>query len=146
MTIWEYNRLITRRLIQWALISKVLGLLMLTKRGFWSGMGWQFIGWAAVNFGIAYFGFNAAQARLEKLGSARNLPNVRAKEARGLRRLLWINFYLDIFYMLGGLWLFKRNQSSERMRGTGLGILLQGAFLFLFDYFHAINVPDVKSK
>ncbi len=146
MTIWEYNRLVTRRLIQWALISKVLGLLMLTKRGFWSGVGWQFIGWAGLNFGIAYFGFNAAQARLEKLGPARNLPNVRAKEARGLRRLLWLNFFLDILYMLGGLLLFRRKQSSPRLRGTGLGILLQGGFLFVFDYYHAIKTPDVRSK
>lgn len=146
MTIWEYNRLLTRQLIQWALVSKLIGVFMLTRGKFWKGVGWQFIGWAAVNFGIAYFGFRAAQNRLEALGPARNLPNVRAKEARGLRRLLWINFFLDIFYMSGGLWLLKRRRSSEQMRGTGLGILLQGAFLFVFDYFHAINTPDGDAK
>ena len=72
-------------------------------------------------------------------------PQRRQREARNLRRLLRINAVLDIGYMAGGLALLLRPGSSERARGVGLGILLQGAFLFLFDTILSFRVPDVEA-
>jgi len=47
-------------------------------------------------------------------------------------------------YMVGGSALSRsgaRNQ-DERRRGMGIGIIIQGVLLFVFDVVHALIVPD----
>lgn len=140
MTFWDFSSALTRRLMQWSMVSAALGLLMSARGGYWSGVGSQFIGWAAVNLGITYFGTQGTNRRRQRLGAAALQPAVQAQERRGLRRLLLINAGLDVLYMLGGLVLMRRE--GERTRGAGLGILLQGAFLFGFDLFHAAEIDQ----
>jgi hypothetical protein len=140
MSFWEFSSALTRRLMQWSMVSAALGLLMSTRGGFWSGVGSQFIGWAAVNLGITFFGTQGTNRRRQRLGDAALQPAVNAREARGLRRLLLINAGLDVLYMVGGLVLMRRD--GERTRGAGLGIVLQGAFLFGFDLYHAAAIEQ----
>ncbi len=136
MTVWQYQRLLTRRLLQWSLFSLGMGVVLTRGRSLWRGVGGQFIGWALVNMGIAYFGTRSANQRQKALADPQTSAVV-TKEAYNLRLLLWVNTGLDLLYLRGGRWLIKRGNY-----GTGLGIILQSLFLFLFDLYHAANVPD----
>jgi hypothetical protein len=107
------------------------------------GVGEQFLGWPVVNAGIALFGAFSAARRLRTLPDAQT-PERRDREARNLRRLLRINAALDVGYMAGGMAMLLRPGSSPRARGTGLGIILQGLFLFVFDTLLSLRVPDVQ--
>ncbi|MCC6615742.1 MAG: hypothetical protein IT320_19890 [Anaerolineae bacterium] len=62
------------------------------------------------------------------------------REGNNLRRLLWINAGLDILYMIGGWWTTLRARKPW-LRGVGLGVILQGLALFIFDLFHASQTP-----
>lgn len=142
MTIWDFQRAVSGRLATWAAVSATIGGFLLLARGerraFWHGVGVQAIGWAVINFAIALFGQRAGAARERSPGA--QLPYTLAKESRGLFRLLWINAGLDILYMLGG-WSWARRSRDERGRGHGIGIVIQGAFLFVFDVIHGLLVP-----
>lgn len=94
-------------------------------------MGYQMLGWGAVNGVIA--GLGAIGARRER---------TRAKdwtlERRRMRRILWINAGLDAGYMsLGG---FLASRPDPRLRGTGYGIMLQGGGLLVIDTWHALRL------
>jgi hypothetical protein len=92
-------------------------------------------GRAAVNAGIAYVGATSTAQRQAALPDA-NLPGRHLEEGRNLHRLLLINAGLDVLYILGGLALMRGNASASQ-RGTGWGIVLQGAALLVFDIVHA---------
>ena len=64
-----------------------------------------------------------------------------SKDTRMLRRVLWVNTGLDVLYIAGGLKLMRtRGRTDERSKGHGAGIVVQGAFLFIFDLIHAVLV------
>lgn len=144
MNIWDFQQVLSRRLAQSAGVSIGLGVPMLLAGKFWRGVGGQFIGWAMVNLGIAFFGSLSGDRRRQALRNP-NAAEVQAKERRNLSRLLWINTGLDVLYMVGGRWLTRHQKKS--MRGMGWGIIAQGLFLFVFDLFHALALrePDTDS-
>jgi hypothetical protein len=139
MDIWQFQRLLTQRLIQWALASIGLGALLSLGRGFWRGMGLQFLAWGAVDFGIAWFGTTRAGQRMAELPDPTN-PQAREEEALSLRRLLWLGVVSDVAYLALGDWLAKRGSAFRR--GSGWGVILQGAFLFIFDLAHVLESPE----
>ena len=60
------------------------------------------------------------------------------KKKNNLAILLWVNTVLDVFYTISGLRLIRsRGASNPFWRGQGVGITVQGGFLFLFDLVHA---------
>ena len=66
-----------------------------------------------------------------KIRQVPDLPQVE-KDAANLRRLLWFNTGLDVLYGAGGAArLLTLGQAEAFARGSGLGILGQGGFLFL---------------
>lgn len=136
-TIWAYQAALTRRLLTWSLFSILAGLTMQVGGAMARATGIQFIGWGTVDAAIALFGQRQSQkrhARPDAVSAA-----VIAAETAKLRRLLWLNTALDVFYMTGGLVLIGRRGANDlRWRGHGLGILIQGGFLFFFDLFHAL--------
>jgi hypothetical protein len=144
MNIWQYQLLLMRRLLQWSLFSTTLGAFLMLGHKFWQGVGAQFMGWALIDGLIAYFG--SERARKAAFADTASDPERLRAERRNLRILLWFNAALDLLYVRGGLWLALRRRSSIFTRGMGLGIIVQGSFLFLFDLIHGVTVPDVSES
>lgn len=141
MNIWQFQALVSRRLLVINPINVLFGILLLRSRAFWRAVGEQSVGWGLVNIAIAVIGGWSGSRRAAK----KNALSVSAltKEARGLRRLLWVNAGLDVVYMLGGWFLAWRSAAAQdRRRGAGWGIVFQGALLFIFDVVHALRVPE----
>ncbi|MEP7292839.1 MAG: hypothetical protein ABI835_13735, partial [Chloroflexota bacterium] len=63
MNVWEYQRLVIRRLLQWSLLSLGVGGIFMLGSRFWRDLGKQFVGWALVNLGIAYVGIRLTAQR-----------------------------------------------------------------------------------
>ncbi len=146
MTIWQFNQTLTRRLLSWASASIATGLsLLLHGSPTQQGVGTQFVGWGVINLLIALIGGRSSRQRAA--APAAHQPETLAKETRNLRRLLWINTGLDVFYMLGGWQLARtKGKADPRWRGQGWGIVAQGAFLFFFDLIHAFILSDWRAK
>ncbi len=143
INIWQFNEMLSRRLLAWNILNIATGLVLTCRAGFWRGFGSQSIGWGFFNVGIAIIGRTVTRRRVAALDDP-YATDVIVKEARNLRRILWINTGLDVLYMLGG-WQFARNQGrhNEARRGAGWGIVLQGWLLFIFDLIHALLLaPD----
>jgi hypothetical protein len=90
------------------------------------------LGWNAVNITLATFGyFNALNGDTD-LGS---IESIRAHES--IMRIFLFNAGLDLGYIMGGAYLVERSKNvtknSERLSGFGKSIIMQGAFLMLFD-------------
>ncbi len=87
--------------------------------------------WGSVNLGAAILGFTGANRNNKKqFDVAKSL-----KEQRNLEKTFLVNGALDIAYIGTGIYLKKRgsNRDSNKLSGYGTSIILQGAFLFLFD-------------
>jgi hypothetical protein len=134
MNIWQFQNLISKRLLQWGLGSVLIGFLLRFGGKFWKNLGNQFIAWGAIDAAIAVRGQIDSNERIDQYENPAS-PTVKAQEASKLSRLLWMMTALDVFYILFGFWWSKRD------KGTGIGVLIQGAFLLFFDSFHALKVP-----
>lgn len=99
--------------------------------------------WNVVNLGLATAGYFGAKADLnEQLSLARSL-----KEQQKIEQILLLNAGLDVGYMATGLYLNERGlrKSSDRLQGYGQSLILQGAFLLIFDVaMYAIHKNDGK--
>ena len=135
--IWRFESDLTNRLLVWSILSLLSGLyIWFATNEFGRGFGIQLVAWGAVDAAIAFVGARTA-ARRKSTADPKN-------EALFIRKVLWINLGLDVLYILGGFWVI-RTYSELFWQGTGWGIVLQGAFLFLFDLIHALRVPtEVK--
>ena len=135
--IWKFESDLTNRLLVWSILSLLSGLYAwFATNEFGRGFGIQLVAWGAVDAVIAIVGVRTA-ARRKSTADPKN-------EALFIRKVLWINFGLDVLYILGGFWVIQ-TYSESFWQGTGWGIVLQGAFLFLFDLIHALRVPtEVK--
>lgn len=88
--------------------------------------------WNIINLGIASFGY------IGSVSPDLNLSLTEAiKQQKSMESFLLFNAGLDIGYMAIGLYLKERSKNASnnplRLRGYGNSLLLQGAFLFLFD-------------
>jgi hypothetical protein len=140
-SIWQFQQVLTRRLGWGAGISFLFGLGMLFfQTSFWNGVALQFIGWAGIDLLVAWGGGSSARRRKARLTPGEVL-STQLEETRSLGRILWINTGLDVLYMLGGSLVASLPGGSNPLWwGTGIGILCQGAFLFFFDWYHALQV------
>lgn len=88
--------------------------------------------WNVVNLAIATFGYlNAANTNLSQLSNVEIL-----KDYNSLQSFLLLNAGLDAAYIMTGVYLkekAKNSKHSERLKGYGNSLLLQGAFLLVFD-------------
>jgi hypothetical protein len=137
VSIWAYQETISRRLLSWSAISIIGGLAVTPLNSYWRGFGSQAVGWGVIDAAIALFGRRSARKRQLQPNAALQIE----RECRNLSLLLWVNVGLDALYMIGGRSLTRRRHVSRMLRGAGWGIVLQGAFLFIFDLYHAVNVP-----
>lgn len=138
MDIWKFQRLVLKRLVIWVGISIALGLsFLLFRNEYWNGMAIQFIAWAVVNLAIAFFGKRSLDRRYASLKKAERQAQAETERTK-LVRSLWTNTILDAFYIVGGrLVMIFLGRNSSWWLGMGLGIILQGSFLFFFDLIHA---------
>jgi hypothetical protein len=145
MNIWHFSEQVSGRLLSWNLVNILIGLLLLPRKSFWRGLGSQAVGWGLINSAIAIVGNEATRHRRLKLDDAHTAPRL-SKEARNLRLILWINTALDVLYMVGGWLMFRSARRGDGVkRGAGIGIMVQGALLFIFDLIHARIVPDAPA-
>ena len=88
--------------------------------------------WNVVNLGIAAFGYlNAVNYEPSSITKLEIL-----NEYSSLQSFLLLNAGLDVAYIATGFYLKERSKnssSSERLRGYGNSLLLQGGFLLAFD-------------
>ena len=87
--------------------------------------------WNLVNLGLAGVGVYAAvSGEVEGLSLAESM-----NEQQKMEKILLFNAGLDIGYILGGLYMMERSKrsDSQRLKGFGKSVILQGTFLFMFD-------------
>jgi hypothetical protein len=87
--------------------------------------------WNVANLGAAILGYTGVQEnRNKQLNPAESL-----KAQQKMEKVFLINGGLDVAYIGTGIFLQHRGDSrnSDRLRGYGSSIILQGAFLLLFD-------------
>lgn len=138
LDIWQTQTHLSHRLLAWAGLSIGGGaMLALTGDRFWQGVGAQCAGWGAIDGALALFGLRHARAEAAKPSA--HTPARQSEQRTALRRTLAINTGLDVGYVLGGLAL-ARSRRGKFWRGTGWGIVGQGAFLFAFDLLHALSL------
>ena len=106
--------------------------------------------WNVVNLGLAGISFyTIGRTDPGSFGLTESVA-----EHYKIQKILLFNAGLDVGYMLGGAYLLERARRPdqarpERLRGFGRSIVLQGAFLFLFDlgaYFYLSSdsgLPDI---
>ena len=143
MNIWDFQTRLTRRLLIWSVFSVAFSTLtFFSTDSLLRGLAIQFFAWGVIDAGIALFGAYASAKKQAKL-QADELAE--SKEAGWLERVLWINTVLDVLYILGGLWLMQTwGAESLLWSGHGLGIVIQGGFLFFFDFFHAFALRNLR--
>ena len=96
------------------------------------------VGWGAVNLALAGTGYLAAR-RAARQPAPDRAGNVHAQLRT--ENLYLFNAGLDVAYLATGLYLLEKGRnptaagSSDRWRGYGHSLLLQGGFLLLFDGF-----------
>lgn len=112
----------------WALLNITTGIYgslhsQEDKKAFWQ----MNAGWNIINIAIAGFGYYA-KPELYDFQSA-------IHQQSSIQQLLALNIGLDIAYMLGGLYLKEKSNttSQTQLLGFGNSLIVQGAFLLLFD-------------
>jgi hypothetical protein len=87
--------------------------------------------WNMINLGAAIQGFTGARKNKNKLYT----PAESLKEQQKIEKIFLINGGLDVVYIGTGLYLKHQGdiKNSDQLRGYGSSIILQGAFLLLFD-------------
>ena len=140
MSLWRFQQRLTGILLGWAAASIGVGLAI--ARGgdpLRRGVGEQYVGWGIVNAVIAVIGRRGASRQRSAA------PADAAAQKRTLSRLLWVNTGLDVLYVLGGWRVMRgRGAADAHWRGRGLGIVLQGGFLFFFDLLNALALRRVS--
>jgi hypothetical protein len=90
------------------------------------------VGWNAVNLAIAGLGYWGAAKE-----QAPENHYLLAKHHFDFQKVLLFNAGIDLAYMTAGAWLIQRAQldalQADQLRGFGQSLILQGAFLFVFD-------------
>jgi len=131
--IWAYSQAIAVRLRAWAVVNVLAGLALIVGGDpFWRGFGTQAVAWGLIDGLIAWAGLRSAQKRVRP-------PEA---EARHLLRLLWLNAGLDVIYLaIGAAVIVFLGQTNPEVNGHGWGVLVQGAFLLVFDAVHALRLP-----
>ncbi|RYE84697.1 MAG: hypothetical protein EOO75_17810 [Myxococcales bacterium] len=91
-------------------------------------VGVQQVVWGAIDLtiaGLSYRGIRADRGKREPLAHWEH-------ERRKLRTILAVNVALDVLYVAAGVALARLGR-REAVRGAGVGIVPQGAFLLVFD-------------
>ncbi len=139
-----YQRRALRPLLRWGIGSSLIGaVLLLVPRPFWRQFGLQAVSWGMIDVVLAIVGRRQALVRAEQLASGALDESAAEREAAAFERILLINAGLDVGYIAAGGFTAARFADRPDRRGLGLGILVQGLFLLLFD---ALVARDVRRR
>lgn len=131
---YSYQQRRMSLLLGWGLLSVIAGFVVQRNhQSFWKQFGLQAFLWGAIDAALALFGLISANKKEERYALGELGTNDEQKEARNFYRILLINTGLDVGYVAGGAWLMRHFKTRSDRRGMGLGILIQGLWLFLFD-------------
>lgn len=89
------------------------------------------LGWNAVNLALAGFGLYQAQQ-----GAIAQDWTAVLEDQYQMEQILLFNAGLDLAYIAGGFWMRQKaltDKRPDRWRGFGNAVIMNGAFLFVFD-------------
>jgi hypothetical protein len=139
--LYHFQRSAMPVLLGWGLGSIIAGLLwMRSPSRFARGAGNQFVAWGLVDGVIAGLALAGARRKQAQWQTGQITPLQHDREAGQFEKIVWANAALDVGYVLGGRWLSRRFPENPQRRGMGLGVMIQGAFLFFWDLFLALAV------
>ena len=134
---WEQERALARATVVWGGASMAAGLLAAVggrKHPWWRAFGWQHAGWGFVDVLIALLAERLQDRRMQRHADA-YAPSALESERRKLHRVLLVNVVADAGYV--GLGMVLARQRRSRVAGSGVAVVIQGAFLLLHDAHHA---------
>ena len=144
-SIYAYQRRTLPVLLGWGIGSAVAGAMWLrSKSDWWQGFGSQFLAWGLIDAAIAAFGLRGATGNLRKWQAGKVDDARHAKDARTFERIVWFNAVLDVFYIMGGRALAANNPTGTRKHGMGWGIIVQGAYLLVWDIILGLGAGGVR--
>lgn len=137
MSFLSYQRRMMYQLLFWAGLSLGVGLPMtLSTREWVRAFGGMTAAWAAVNALIALLALRGVRKKAQQNADAATIEGW----VRQLLRLLWINVALDALYIAVGVGLIVAVPENRMLNGFGWAIVVQGAFLLLFDAWHGMRL------
>jgi hypothetical protein len=117
---------------RWGLVSVVVGAVLTVLRNpLFRNLGIQSLTWGAIDALLAFFGRRDA---LSKINSDLADPT---EAARKLRTILLVNAALDVGYLATGTAMTITGTERPARRGSGLGVIIQGLFLLIYDLWFA---------
>lgn len=139
--LYRFQRRAMPILLGWALGSVVAGLLWRRDPSrYLQGLGEQFLAWGLVDGVIAGLALDGARRKSARLEAGQITAAAQAREAAQFEKIVWANAALDVGYVLGGRWWQQRHPQDPHRQGMGLGVMLQGAFLLVWDVLLALAV------
>lgn len=128
-------------LLAWGTLNLLAGgiLSLFTRDKFWRQFWLQCLAWGGVNSLLAGFTRHSYKAKLTRLAVDKPPPDSESlnKEVRFIYLIIFVNVFLDAGYVVTGEWLRRKGQAAGKpgRSGMGLGIIVQGLYIFLFDVF-----------
>jgi len=101
--------------------------------------GGMTVAWAVINALIALFALRGVRRKAQQNADA---PTQQGW-MRQLVRLLWVNAALDGVYIAVGVGLTLWDPANRMLHGFGWAVIVQGAFLLVFDAWHGWRLPRV---
>lgn len=120
-------------LLSWGVGNVAAGsVVALTQSGIPRAIGVQAVAWGAVDAAVALYA--QCVARNHAVSARAGILGARHIQARAQRfgSLLAINSGADVFYVLAGS-LVAAKSSSDWVKGTAIGVVIQGGVLLLYD-------------
>ncbi|MFW9788904.1 MAG: DUF6992 family protein [Candidatus Thorarchaeota archaeon] len=123
----ELSRSTGKRLMTWSIGSFIIGIILVfsSPGTILGGIGLQAVIWGAIDAAIAaYVLFKQKEYSAEKIAST-----------------VYKNIYLDIVYQVVGLIIIMVFIQDPYLVGNGIGVIVQGFFLFLLDvlYYNSLK-------
>lgn len=138
----QYQTRMMYQLLFWAGLCLGVGLSMVFSTREWvRSFGGMTAAWAIVNLLIALFALRGVRRKAKQAADAATVQ----QWARQLVRLLWINVGLDGVYILAGVGLIMWEPTNRMLNGFGWAIVVQGAFLLVFDAWHGLRVGRMRA-
>ena len=140
MPFLQYQARMMKQLLFWAALSFGAGLpMMFSVREWVRAFGGMTVAWAVINALIALLALRGVRRKAQQRADA----PTQQRWMRQLVRLLWVNAALDGVYVLVGAGLILWDPANRMLHGFGWAVIVQGAFLLLFDAWHGWRLPRV---